>query len=181
MRGALASAWRFGSAASAGAGAAAIRTSMIKSWHASRPSWSSSALGSKRGGYAWSRSSKGATRPARAVPSSALPKPSALATAEWQHWRRPLNVTDLQDSPWWVVEADDKRHARISCISHFLSMVSYEDLTPSEIELPAPQQPDPDYVRPALASLRLVPRVLAGASSEAARARGASGTFGKRR
>jgi len=70
-----------------------------------------------------------------------------------------FQYTDLQDSPWWVVEADDKRHARISCISHFLSMVSYEDLTPSEIELPAPQEPDPDYVRPALATLRLVPRV----------------------
>jgi len=67
--------------------------------------------------------------------------------------------TDLHDSPWWVVEADDKRHARINCISHFLSRVSYEDLTPSEIELPPPQEPDPDYVRPELGTLRLVPRV----------------------
>lgn len=67
--------------------------------------------------------------------------------------------TDLHDSPWWVVEADDKRSARINCISHFLSRVSYEDLTPGEIELPVPQEPDPNYVRLELGTLRLVPRV----------------------
>ena len=66
--------------------------------------------------------------------------------------------TDLHDSPWWVVEADDKRSARINCISHFLGMVAYEDLTPGEVELPAPQEPDPNYVRLELPT-RLVPRV----------------------
>lgn len=55
--------------------------------------------------------------------------------------------TDTKQSPWWVVEADDKRRARLNCISHLLSLVPYEDLTPPKIELP----PRPDfkgYVRP---------------------------------
>ena len=35
--------------------------------------------------------------------------------------------TDLPESPWFVVEADDKRRARLNCISHFLSRIPYED------------------------------------------------------
>ena len=39
--------------------------------------------------------------------------------------------TDLPESPWFVVEADDKRRARLNCISHFLSRIPYEDRTRS--------------------------------------------------
>ena len=59
--------------------------------------------------------------------------------------------TDTKQSPWWVVEADDKRRARLNVISHLLSLVPYGDLTPEEMELP-PRQPD-RRLRPA-ASLR---------------------------
>jgi polyphosphate kinase 2 len=68
-----------------------------------------------------------------------------------------FKFTDLQDSPWWVVEADDKRRARINCVRHFLGTVPYEDLTPQPVELPPPQEPDPNYVRPPRATMRFVP------------------------
>jgi polyphosphate kinase 2 (PPK2 family) len=65
--------------------------------------------------------------------------------------------TDLDDTPWWVVEADDKRRARLDCIAHLLSRIDYQDLTPDPIALPDPQLPDPAYVRPPRSSLRIVP------------------------
>jgi polyphosphate kinase len=67
--------------------------------------------------------------------------------------------TDLDDSPWYVVEADDKRRARLNCIAHFLSQIQYQDLTPDQIALPEPQLPDPAYVRPPRSTLRVVPTV----------------------
>jgi polyphosphate kinase 2 len=63
--------------------------------------------------------------------------------------------TDLQDTPWWVVEADDKRRSRINCLKHFLSCVPYEDLTPQPVELPSRQR-DETYVRPPMAAQRFV-------------------------
>ncbi len=69
-----------------------------------------------------------------------------------------FKYTDLPDSPWWVVEADDKRRARLNCVKHFLRSVPYEDLTPQLVELPPRQAPDPNYVRPPLASMRFVSR-----------------------
>jgi polyphosphate kinase 2 len=66
-----------------------------------------------------------------------------------------FKFTDLQDTPWWVVDADDKRRARLNCVKHFLSCVPYEDLTPQPVELPSRQQDD-TYVRPPMAAQRFV-------------------------
>ena len=35
--------------------------------------------------------------------------------------------TDIKQAPWYVVNADDKRRARLNCIAHLLSMIPYED------------------------------------------------------
>jgi hypothetical protein len=67
-------------------------------------------------------------------------------------------ATDTQDSPWWVVEANDKMRARLNCISHLLGAIPYEDTTPERIVLP-PRQVDPGYVRPPLLSQHFVPQV----------------------
>lgn len=56
-------------------------------------------------------------------------------------------ATDIPESPWNVVEADDKKKARLNCISHFLETVPYEDLPAKKIELPARQKAI-DYERP---------------------------------
>jgi polyphosphate kinase len=66
--------------------------------------------------------------------------------------------TDTRESPWWVVNADVKRHARLNCISHLLSMIPYEDLTPEPIKLP-PRQDHGKYVRPPITDQSFVPAV----------------------
>ncbi len=67
-------------------------------------------------------------------------------------------ATDTEESPWYVVNGDDKRRARLNCISHFLSQIDYEDLTPEPLELP-PRQPASDYVRPPISGVKFVPNL----------------------
>ncbi len=66
--------------------------------------------------------------------------------------------TDTKQAPWYVVNADDKKRARLNCIRHLLSMIPYEDLTPEHIELP-PRQSDIGYVRPPITDQTFVPDV----------------------
>jgi len=65
--------------------------------------------------------------------------------------------TDIPESPWWVVDADVKKRARLNCIHHLLSMLPYKDVEPPDLTLPPRQKADPDYVRPPIASMRWVP------------------------
>jgi polyphosphate kinase 2 len=67
-----------------------------------------------------------------------------------------FRYTDIKQAPWYVVEADDKRAARLNCISHLLSLIPYEDLTPEPIELPA-RQDDLAYIRPPMEDQTFVP------------------------
>jgi polyphosphate kinase 2 len=69
-----------------------------------------------------------------------------------------FRYTDTDDSPWWVVEADDKRRAHLNCITHLLSQVPYEDLPDPKLILP-PRQSDDGYVRPPRSAQRFVPQV----------------------
>ncbi len=66
--------------------------------------------------------------------------------------------TDIKQAPWYVVEADDKRRARLNCIAHLLSMIAYKDLTPPPIKLP-PRQKDKGYVRPPITEQNFVPDI----------------------
>ena len=69
--------------------------------------------------------------------------------------------TDIKQAPWYVVNADDKRHARLNCIRHFLSMIPYEDLTPKPIELPERKE-GVGYVRPPMSDQTFVPQYYPG-------------------
>jgi hypothetical protein len=64
--------------------------------------------------------------------------------------------TDVKESPWYVVEADSKRRARLNCISHLLGQIPYKDLTPPPIKLP-PRQERRKYVRPPKSEQTFVP------------------------
>jgi len=64
--------------------------------------------------------------------------------------------TDIEQAPWYVVEADVKKRARLNCIKHFLSLIPYEDLTPEPIKLP-PRTEDDSYERPPMAEQHIVP------------------------
>ncbi|NET56379.1 MAG: polyphosphate kinase 2 [Symploca sp. SIO2E6] len=67
-----------------------------------------------------------------------------------------FNATDTQESPWYVVKADNKKLARLNCIKHLLSMIPYKDLTPQPMELP-PRQRAMDYIRPPMSLQNFVP------------------------
>ncbi len=67
-----------------------------------------------------------------------------------------FRATDIKQAPWYVVNADDKRRARLNVISHLLSLIDYQDLTPEPIELP-PREPDRGYVRPPLDEQSFIP------------------------
>ena len=69
-----------------------------------------------------------------------------------------FRYTDIKQAPWYVVEADDKRRARLNCIAHLLSLIPYEDLTPPPLELP-PRGRTSGYVRPPLEEQTFVPQV----------------------
>ena len=63
---------------------------------------------------------------------------------------------DLKQAPWYVVPADNKKRARLNCISHLLSLIPYKDLTPKPIILP-PRQDESSYVRPPITDQTIVP------------------------
>ena len=44
--------------------------------------------------------------------------------------------TDTKQCPWWVVPSDDKKRARLNCISHLLEQIDYQEITYPEISLP---------------------------------------------
>jgi polyphosphate kinase 2 len=66
--------------------------------------------------------------------------------------------TDIKQAPWYVVNADNKKRARLNMIRHLLSLIPYEDLTPEPISLPERQE-DKGYVRPPLTDQTFVPEV----------------------
>jgi polyphosphate kinase 2 len=66
--------------------------------------------------------------------------------------------TDLDETPWWVVESDSKRRAHLNCITHLLSQVPYVEPPVEAIVLP-PRQAETGYVRPPMSEQRFVPSV----------------------
>jgi polyphosphate kinase 2 len=66
--------------------------------------------------------------------------------------------TDIKQAPWYVVNADDKKCARLNCIRHLLSLIPYQDLTPEPIKLP-PRQKENGYVRPPITDQTFIPAV----------------------
>jgi len=69
-----------------------------------------------------------------------------------------LKYTDRKRTPWYIVDADNKKRARLNCIAHLLHRVPYKDLEPIEVDLP-PRQPDAGYQRPKKSSQRRVQKI----------------------
>ena len=67
--------------------------------------------------------------------------------------------TDTQFSPWYVVESDNKKKARVNCISHFLSLIKYSEVKSPEVILPDRVQ-QKDYERPSRSIYNYVPDVI---------------------
>jgi polyphosphate kinase 2 len=66
--------------------------------------------------------------------------------------------TDIKEARWNVVDADDKKRARLNCIRHLLSLIRYKDLTLKPVKLP-PRQKDKGYKRPPINSQHFIPSV----------------------
>ena len=67
-----------------------------------------------------------------------------------------FQYTDIKQAPWHVVPSDDKRTARLNCISHILSQFEYGDVVPDPI--PLPDRDDLPYVRPPMSDQTFVPQ-----------------------
>jgi len=84
------------------------------------------------------------------------------ARSRWVEYSKAKDVmfqyTDTKTSPWYVVESDRKRNARINCISHLLSMIPYKDLESKKLTLPKRQE-NAGYIRPPMDSMKFVPDV----------------------
>jgi polyphosphate kinase len=68
-----------------------------------------------------------------------------------------FSYTDTKQSPWYVVNADNKKCARLNCIRHLLSLIPYEDLTPEPVKLPKLEKRN--YIRPPLSDQTFVPEL----------------------
>ncbi|MEU8994977.1 polyphosphate kinase 2 [Streptomyces caniferus] len=87
----------------------------------------------------------------------------------WEEYSRAKDEmfvhTDIAESPWFVVESDDKRRARLNMIAHLLSTVPYRDVTPPELTLP-PRPPATGYQRPPRDLQTYVPDHAAGLADQ---------------
>jgi polyphosphate kinase len=88
---------------------------------------------------------------------------SEMDLKSWNKWEdfsrakdNMFKYTDTKINPWWNVESDDKKKARLNCISHILSQINYQDVTPKPIELP-PRKIVNNYIRPPQDELSIVP------------------------
>ncbi len=82
--------------------------------------------------------------------------------ARWMEYSKAKDAmfahTDIKQAPWYVVPSDVKKHARLNCIAHLLSMIPYQDLTPEPIELPQRREYT-GYMRPPIDDQTFVPQV----------------------
>ena len=65
--------------------------------------------------------------------------------------------TDTKISPWYVVNSDNKRKARLNCIHHLLSLIPYEEISHEKMELPPLNKEG--YIRPPITDQNFVPEV----------------------
>jgi polyphosphate kinase 2 (PPK2 family) len=70
--------------------------------------------------------------------------------ARWEAYTKAkeamLEHTHITEAPWWIVEAVDKKRARLNCIAHLLSQLPYEEIVRPEVVLPE-RVHNPDYIR----------------------------------
>ena len=67
-----------------------------------------------------------------------------------------FEYTDIKQAPWFVVPSDDKKKARLNCMSHILSSIPYKDVVPEPVNLPTME--DVSYIRPPMNEQTFVPQ-----------------------
>ena len=69
-----------------------------------------------------------------------------------------LERTHIAEAPWWVVQAVDKKKARLNCINHLLQQMPYREVVHTPIDLPARVR-NPDYLRHPVPATMIVPEI----------------------
>ena len=86
------------------------------------------------------------------------------ARNRWEQFSRAKDAmfaaTDIPEAPWWVVDAEVKKRARLNVIHHLLGQVPYEDLTPEPPKLPPRPKVKGHYVRPPMEIQKIIPDVV---------------------
>lgn len=81
---------------------------------------------------------------------------------KWEEYTKAKEImferTHIPEAPWWVVQADDKKKARLNCIHHLLAQIPYQDVEHAAIVLP-PREHHENYVRQPVPQEILVPNV----------------------
>jgi polyphosphate kinase 2 len=80
----------------------------------------------------------------------------------WEDYTRAkeamLERTHIAEAPWWVVQAVDKKRARLNCIAHLLTLMPYEEVAKPTVELPERVR-HPDYILQPVTAEMIVPEV----------------------
>ena len=91
------------------------------------------------------------------------------ARSRWVDYSRARDVmfeyTDTGWAPWYVVDANIKRHARLNVIAHLLNKIPYDDLTPKPLKLPK-RQPAKGYQHPPVSHYKIIPAVYPGSKKK---------------
>ena len=81
--------------------------------------------------------------------------------ARWEEYSRAKDemfaFSDIPEAPWHVVDADDKKRARLNCISHLLTSIRYDSVPKEPMELPIRPDANGEYTRPPITNQRFVP------------------------
>jgi polyphosphate kinase 2 len=82
--------------------------------------------------------------------------------ARWEMYTKAkehmLEKTHTKNSPWWIIDGNDKKKARINCIAHLLSQIPYQEVDHPQVELPE-RVHNPDYIRGPIPPEMYVPNV----------------------
>jgi polyphosphate kinase 2 (PPK2 family) len=78
----------------------------------------------------------------------------------WEDYTRAKEImlerTHIKEAPWWIVQAVDKKRARLNCMTHLLNHFNYEEIAHAEINLPERVR-NPDYLRHPVPGEMIVP------------------------
>jgi polyphosphate kinase 2 (PPK2 family) len=82
--------------------------------------------------------------------------------ARWEQYTKAkeemLEKTHIPDAPWWIVDAVDKKRARLNCISHLLSQIPYDEVARPTVVLPERVR-NPNYHRGPVPQEMYVPSI----------------------
>jgi polyphosphate kinase len=84
------------------------------------------------------------------------------ARSHWEQYTKAKEImlerTHIPEAPWWIVEAVDKKKARLNCITHLLGQIPYESVHHDQIALPA-RVHNPEYHRGPIPKVMYVPEI----------------------